>query len=53
MPLAMKLALQELAEREFSSTSGLTKKAAEKLLLEYGINWREASKRGDRKGSDG
>jgi hypothetical protein len=41
MPLDMKKALESLAETEFSSTSGLTKKAVEKLLLEHGIDWRK------------
>ena len=36
----MKKALENLAEREFTSVSGLLKKAAEKLLQEHGINWR-------------
>jgi len=37
----MKKVLEELAEKEFSSVSGILKKAAEKYLLEQGINWRE------------
>lgn len=41
MPLAMKEALGRLAEKEFTSVSGLLKKGAEKLLLEHGINWRK------------
>jgi len=41
MPPKMKKALEELAEKEFSSVSGILKKAAEKYLQEHGINWRE------------
>ena len=41
MPPEMKKALEKLAEKEFSSVSGILKKAAEKYLLENGINWRE------------
>jgi predicted DNA-binding protein len=41
MPLEMKQALEALAEREFSSSSGLIKKAVEKLLLEHGVDWRK------------
>ena len=43
MPPEMKKALEKLAEKEFSSVSGILKKAAEKYLLENGINWREES----------
>jgi predicted transcriptional regulator len=35
----MKKALEKLAEQEFSSVSGILKKAAEKYLLEHGIDW--------------
>ena len=41
MPPEMKKALESLAEKEFSSVSGILKKAAEKYLLEHNINWRE------------
>ena len=37
----MKKALENQAEREFSSVSSILKKAAEKYLLEQGIDWRE------------
>jgi hypothetical protein len=37
----MKKALEVRAELEFSSVSGILKKAAEKYLLEHNINWRE------------
>ena len=37
----MKAALEKLAEKEFTTVSGLLKKAAEKLLLEQGIDWRQ------------
>jgi len=37
----MKKALEKLAEKEFSSVSGILKKAAEKHLQEHGIDWRE------------
>ena len=37
----MKIALEKLAQQEFSSVSGILKKAAEKYLLEYDIDWRE------------
>jgi len=40
MPPEMKKALEKLAEKEFSSVSGILKKAAEKYLLEQGIDWR-------------
>ena len=35
----MKKALEKLAKQEFSSVSGILKKAAEKYLLEHDINW--------------
>ncbi len=41
MPPAMKAALEKLAEKEFTSVSGLLKKAAEKILQEHGLDWRE------------
>lgn len=40
MPPKMKEALEDLARREFTSVSGLLKKAAEKYLQENRINWR-------------
>lgn len=39
MPPQMKKALEKLAEKEFSSVSGILKKAAEKYLQEQGIDW--------------
>jgi Arc/MetJ-type ribon-helix-helix transcriptional regulator len=44
MPPEMKAALEKQAEREFTSVSGLLKKAAEKYLQENAINWREEEK---------
>lgn len=41
MPTKMKKALIKLAEREFSSVSGILKKSAELYLKENGIDWRE------------
>ena len=41
MPPEMKNALEKLAEREFSSVSGILKKSAEKYLKEHGIDWRK------------
>lgn len=41
MPPEMKKALEKLAENEFSSVSGILKKAAEKYLQEHGIDWRK------------
>jgi hypothetical protein len=37
----MKKALEKLAEREFSSISGILKKAAERYLKENDIDWRK------------
>ena len=37
----MKNALEKLAKQEFSSVSGILKKAAEKYLLEHDIDWRK------------
>ena len=37
----MKKALEVRSKLEFSSVSGILKKAAEKYLLEHNINWRE------------
>jgi predicted transcriptional regulator len=39
----MKKALEKLADHEFSSVSGILKKAAEKFLLEHDIDWRKES----------
>jgi len=39
MPPNMKKALEKLAKQEFSSVSGILKKAAEKYLLEHDIDW--------------
>ena len=36
----MKKALEELAEKEFSSVSAIVKKAVDKHLQEQGIDWR-------------
>jgi len=44
MPPKMKKALEKLAEKEFSSVSGILKKAAEKYLQEHGIDWRKEKK---------
>lgn len=41
MPPEMKKALEKLAKQEFSSVSGILKKAAEKYLQEHNIDWRE------------
>ena len=43
MPPEMKKALEELAEKEFSSVSGILKKSAEKYLIENGIDWRKSN----------
>lgn len=45
MPPEMKKALEKVAEKEFSSVSGILKKSAEKYLQEQGINWRQKSKK--------
>ena len=37
----MKKALEKLAEKEFSSISGILKKAADEYLHKNGIDWRE------------
>ena len=44
MPPEMKKALEKLAGKEFSSISGILKKAAEKYLIDQGIDWREKQK---------
>jgi predicted transcriptional regulator len=41
MPPEMKKALEKLADKEFSSVSGILKKASEKYLKENGIDWRK------------
>jgi predicted DNA-binding protein len=41
MPPKMKKALEKLAKKEFSSVSGILKKAAEKHLQEHDIDWRD------------
>jgi predicted transcriptional regulator len=41
MPPDMKIALEKLAEKDFSSVSAILKKSAEKYLLENGIDWRK------------
>jgi len=37
----MKAALEKQAEKEFTTVSGLLKKAAEKYLRDQGIDWRQ------------
>jgi predicted transcriptional regulator len=41
MPPEMKAALEKQAEREFTSVSGLLKKAAEQYLKGQGVDWRQ------------
>ena len=41
MPPDMKEALEKLAEKEFSSVSGILKKAAEQYLQDQGIDWKK------------
>ena len=41
MPPEMKSALEKLAKREFSSVSGILKKAAEKYLQNHGVDWKK------------
>ena len=41
MPPQMKKALENPAQSEFSSVSGILKKAAEKYLQDQGIDWRK------------
>ncbi len=44
----MKKALEKFAKQEFSSVSGILKKAAEKYLQDHGVDWRdEQEKSGD------
>jgi len=43
VPPQMKKALEKLAAKEFSSVSGILKKAAETYLKEHGIDWRKES----------
>ena len=44
MPPEMKEALLKLAEQEFSSVSGILKKAAEHYLKDHNIDWKKVSK---------
>ena len=37
----MKKSLEKLADQEFSSVSGILKKAAEQYLLEHDIDWKK------------
>nr|BDD47285.1 hypothetical protein 4 [Desulfobacteraceae bacterium] len=46
MPPEMKAALEKQAQREFTSVSGLLKKAAEKYLSEQGMDWRNEPEHG-------
>jgi predicted transcriptional regulator len=41
VPPEMKAALEKQAEREFTSVSGLLKKAAEQYLQANGVDWRQ------------
>ena len=41
MPPEMKAALEKVADKEFTTVSGLLKKAAEEYLLKQGIDWRK------------
>ena len=43
MPPEMKSALEKLAKTEFSSVSGILKKAADKYLQENGIDWKNVA----------
>jgi len=45
MPPEMKQALEKLAKKEFTSVSGILKKAAEKYLQENGLDWKEPTKK--------
>ena len=45
MPPEMKKAIETLAEKEFSSVSGILKKAADKYLKEHNIDWRQGNKK--------
>ena len=45
MPPEMKQALEKLAEKEFTSVSGILKKAAEKYLKENGLDWKKPPKK--------
>ena len=47
MPPQMKKALEKLAQNEFSSVSGIHKKAAEKYLQDQGIDWRKEKRAKD------
>ena len=43
----MKKALEKLAEKEFTTVSGVLKKAADKYLSEHGIDWRKEKNKND------
>ncbi len=45
----MKKALEKLAEKEFTSVSGLLKKGAEKVLQEHDIDWRKEPEKKSRR----
>ena len=49
MPPKMKTALDKLAEKEFTSASGIIKKALEEYLLKNGIDWREEPEKKSKK----
>jgi predicted transcriptional regulator len=49
MPPNMKKALEKLAQKEFSSVSGILKRAAEKYLLENGVDWRKETEKKSKK----
>lgn len=40
----MRTAIQKLADKQFTSMSGIIKQAIEKYLVEQGIDWREKAK---------
>jgi len=44
MPPEMKKSLEKLAEKEFSTVSGILKKAAQRYLEEHNIDWRKEEK---------
>ena len=45
----MKKALEKMADKEFSSVSGILKKAAEEYLQKHGIDWRKESEKKSKK----
>jgi Arc/MetJ-type ribon-helix-helix transcriptional regulator len=49
MPPQMKATLEKMAEKEFTTVSGLLKRAAEKLLQEQGIDWRKEPEKRQKK----